>query len=502
MILYTVIFIFMVEFAERGKTENIGKFSWYTEKNSFAEILQVAQKANKPILAVFSATWCGPCRQLKANVFKSDDFKRVAKEVILFFIEQTTKEGTTYYSKYNVTGSPAFRIFSSQGILLDSFGPERTVDGFLEWIHEVKAGNSLYELSERLKKKSNDREILVKITDKLLWNGEKELVMEYLQRAIKMKPEFNDEFSQRAYEKLAYLLEEDIRFKESKEKEEYLASHQKIFQDIVDAYYPDKFKYELAGNYGMSYILNWFYQSQQFKKVLAYFNDFLKRNGDSLNFIQDIPVFAIVIPNFIFLGKANEVDSWIVRIRDFSIKNENSKSDQSFIHIYSGIFTQIIKTYGEMGLPDDSKKYTRIFSEEMSRLGQGLLGAVSIIDQAMNIGKLGKKEEAKKSLLALYKNKVLFNSLNKQNVPYVLNSIARTMVELKLVDCTSLEIAKKSVILSPTPANKDTLACVHAELGNFNDAVRIEKEALSEEKNESVRQKYSERVHTWQIKIK
>lgn len=501
MILYVVIFLFIVEYAEGEKAINIGKISWYTEKNSFAEMLQIAQKANKPILAVFSAAWCGPCLELKATVFKSNDFHRVAEEVILLIIEQTTREGAAYYQKYKVIGSPSFRIFSSQGVLLDSFGPERNVDGFLMWIHEVKAGNNLYNWSERLKNHPDDREILVKITDKLEWNGEKEIVLEYLRRAIMMKPDFNDDLSQRAYEKLAYYLVADLRNKKGEEMEIYLASQQKTFQDIVGAYYPDKFKYELAGNYGLSYILDWYFQSRQFKKVLGYFNDYLKRNGDNLNFVRAIPIFEVVIPNFIFLGEENQADSWLARIRNFSIKNENSKSDQSFVVIYSRIFAQIIKICEEKGRLDDAGKYSRIFSEEMVRLGQGLLGGLSIIDQARSTGKLGNKENAKKSLLALYKNKYLFKSLSKQNVPYMLNSIAVAMTELKIADRTTLEIAERSVILSPLSAYRDTLACVYAELGDYDAAVKIEREALGKEKDEALRRKYFDRVQSWQSKL-
>ena len=43
----------MMGFAQRGKTETIGKFSWYTEQYNWQEMLQVAQKANKPIWLFF-----------------------------------------------------------------------------------------------------------------------------------------------------------------------------------------------------------------------------------------------------------------------------------------------------------------------------------------------------------------------------------------------------------------------------------------------------------------
>lgn len=112
LVLFGLMIFSAAGFAQRGKTEAIGKFSWYTEQNNWEKILQIAQKANKPILAVFSATWCGPCQQLKTSLLKSDEFKKVADEVVLLYIEQTTKEGAAYNSKYKVIGFPSFRIFS------------------------------------------------------------------------------------------------------------------------------------------------------------------------------------------------------------------------------------------------------------------------------------------------------------------------------------------------------------------------------------------------------
>ena len=500
-ILCSVMFFVVMDYAQREKTEIIGKFSWYTEQNSFEEILQIAQKANKPILAVFSATWCGPCQQLKTSLFKTDEFKKVADEVILLYIEQTTKEGAAYNSKYKVIGSPSFRIFSPQGILLDKGFPERTVDGFLKWISDVNAGNNFYELSRKLEKNPNDRETLVKITDKM--DGrEGGVLLDYLQRAIKSNPNFNDEISHKAYEKLAYYIQGSIHYKEGKEKEEYMESRQRMFQEIISAYYPDKFKYEFKGNFGINYILNWFYQSQQFDKVLFYFNDFLKRKGDSLDFDQDIPVFAVAIPNFISIGKFDEAERWIARICDFLKQNENLSSDQRFIHFYSEIFNEVIKNYEKKGQIASAEKSAGILSEEMMRLRQWMQAVLSITSQAKILEKMGKKEEAKKLLIALYKNDSLFKNLNELSVPYTLNLIAWTMVELKIVDRTSLEIAEKTMTLNPRAASKNTLACVHAELGNFEYAVKIEKEALAEEKDESSRQEYSNRIRAWQAKIK
>lgn len=501
LVLCGVMLLSMIGFAQRGKIETIGKLSWYTEQNSFEDILKEAQKANKPILAVFSATWCGPCQQLKTSLLKTDEFKKIADEVVLLYIEQTTKEGAAYNSKYKVIGFPSFRIFSQQGVLLDKGFPERTVDGFLKWISDVKAGNNFYELSRKLEKNPNDHETLVKIVGKLD-GGERDMIFDYLLRAIKINPNFNDQLAQEAYEKLAYFLLGGMPFKEGKEKEEYLARWQKTFQTIVDAYYPNKFMYELKGNIGLNYILNWYYRSLQFEKVFFYFNDFLKRKGDGLDLAQDVMVFAVALPSLISMGKSGEAESWIARIRDFVMRNENMASDQRFIRFYFELISGVIRNFEIKGPGVKAEKYASLLAEDMVRMGQGMLAVLSITSQATILVNMGKKAEARKVLIALYKNEAFFNSLDKQVVPGALHQIAWTMAWMEIADQTSLEIAKKSVAMDPAPANKDTLACVHAALGNFKEAVKIEKEALAEEKDESSRQEYSKRIREWQAKIK
>ena len=421
--------------------------------------------------------------------------------MVLLYIEQTTKEGAAYNSKYKVIGFPSFRIFSQQGVLLDKGFPERTVDGFLKWISDVKAGKNFYELSRKLEQNPCDRGVLVKIAGKLD-GGERKKIFDYLQRAIKINPDFNDELSQEAYEKLAYFLLGGLPFKEGKEKEEYLARWQKTFQAIVDAYYPNRFNYELTGNIGLNYILNWFYRSRQFEKVLFYFNDFLKRKGDGLDFAQDIIVFAVAIPDFVSLGKPDEAERWIARIRDFSKQNENVRSNQDFIRYYYEMFNAVARNYEMKGEEANSAKYAGILAEDMVRMGQGMLAVLSVTGQATILVNMGKKAEARNALVALYKNEDFFKSLDKQVVPGALRQIAWTMAELEIADPTSLEIAGKAVAMEPTLANKDTLACVHAALGNFREAVKIEKEALAEEKDESSRQEYANRIRTWQVKTK
>jgi thioredoxin-related protein len=535
-ILIGLITILTVGLQAREKTEPIGKFQWYTEQNTFEEMVQIAQKAGKPILAVFSATWCVPCQQVKKTVFMIDDFKQVADEVILLYIEQTTPEGGAYNKKFKVNVFPTFKILSKNGELLDNGNVERTVDGFLKWIKDVKAGKNFYELSKKLEKKPNDRETILNIVDKLDY-FDRSKRLEYLKQAVKINPDFKDELSQKVYEKLAQTLIFNIPQGNEKGKTEFLKENRPLFLDIVNAYYPGKFKYELKGNQGMAIILNWFNRSEDFDKSISIINDFLKQKGEKLDMINDIDVISEAIPAYIGQGKINEADNWITKTRTAAANAETLKKDQKFLYYYFNMYNAIVKHYGEKKDIKEAEKYALIQYDEMSRLGQEklveytmrenasrygimfdkILGnleessktakgeqvAFLVVSQAELLAKSGKKEEAEKRLIRLYENEEYFKTLKPESIPEILNEIAWAMVEAKIVSPKSLEIAKKAVALNPSHMELDTLACVYAGLGNFKDAVETEKEALNKVVNdEGIKKYYSERIKKWEKELK
>ncbi|MCP5103638.1 MAG: thioredoxin family protein [bacterium] len=182
---------------ERGKTMQIGKMSWYTEHNTFDDIVKIAKKENKPILAVFSATWCKPCQHVKKYVLAKDEFKKVADKMVLLYIEQTDPKAAAYINKFKVMSYPTFTFFTKEGKELETGHPERTVDGFLKWIDDINSGNSFYELSEKLKEEPGNRKIMMKLAGKMGWQQRDEVV-KLARKVIELNPDFNDPISKKA----------------------------------------------------------------------------------------------------------------------------------------------------------------------------------------------------------------------------------------------------------------------------------------------------------------
>ncbi len=535
MIIPCLLLILTINLSAREKTEQIANFTWYTEQNTLEEMAQIAQKADKPIFAVFSAVWCGPCQQVKKTVFMTDDFKRIADSAILLYIEQTTPEGDAYNKKFNVSAFPTFKLISKDGIFLDHFTSQRTVDGFLNWINDVKAGNNFYQLSKKLEQYPQDRDLIIKIVEKLDYFQVDDKI-EYLSKAITINPDFNDDISQKIYEKLASTLAVAIAYNTGDEKTKIKNKYQQLFLNIINAYYPGKFKYDLKENDGFTSILNWFNESGNYDKTLSIFNDLLKQKDEKLNLIEEVASIANAVTAYVGSGKLEDAKAWTKKVQDAAKDAETLKKDSKFLYYYFSMYNPIITYLADKKEMKEAENIGLTMESEMTRLGQDSQKASTLLQltqkygilmdktiesiylklktaknmelvyfstaQAKLLVKSGKKDDASKVLINLYENEEFIKNLQPELLPEALNMIAWTMVECKIVNEKSLEIAKKALTLKPSHVIMDTVASIHAELGNFKEAVEIEKQALEKTNNEKSKKDYSDKIKNWEKEIK
>lgn len=109
-----LVFLFGVSFTQAPqKTEADGIVF---ENISFQKALQKAKKENKLLFVNVYAVWCGPCKLLKQNTFKS---KKVADAVNSHFIsldiDAEKGEGIDFAQKYEVTAHPLILIIDGNG---------------------------------------------------------------------------------------------------------------------------------------------------------------------------------------------------------------------------------------------------------------------------------------------------------------------------------------------------------------------------------------------------
>ena len=71
-------------YSEPGTEKKIGKISFYTE---YDQGLDQAYDAGKPVMLVFSASWCGACKRMIRDVFSNDDVGDASGQLVNIYID-------------------------------------------------------------------------------------------------------------------------------------------------------------------------------------------------------------------------------------------------------------------------------------------------------------------------------------------------------------------------------------------------------------------------------
>lgn len=125
-------------------------FSQQTEKVTFSQSIEKAQKENKKILLYFSGSdWCAPCVKFKKQFIYTDQFKSFAEENLIVYNADfprlkknqlppdTVKENETLADKYNNKGLfPLILLLNNDGTILKKWEhlPTESLDTFISEI--------------------------------------------------------------------------------------------------------------------------------------------------------------------------------------------------------------------------------------------------------------------------------------------------------------------------------------------------------------------------------
>jgi thioredoxin-related protein len=114
--------------AENG-TENGIAF----HEGTWAEALQLAKQEGKPIFLDISASWCGPCKMLKARTFPNQEVgKFYNSNFINVAVDGEKGEGIELAQKYKIRGYPSLIFVDSNGKLIVQTAGYRNPKQFVE----------------------------------------------------------------------------------------------------------------------------------------------------------------------------------------------------------------------------------------------------------------------------------------------------------------------------------------------------------------------------------
>jgi thioredoxin-related protein len=117
-----------IDYKDSTGGTRIGKISFYTD---YDRGLDQAQEAGKPIMLVFSASWCGACKIMKREVFSNDAVADATKQLVNIYID-VDKADRKLINDYKIRYVPSVFFLDYSGETIIQVADRRSPDDFIE----------------------------------------------------------------------------------------------------------------------------------------------------------------------------------------------------------------------------------------------------------------------------------------------------------------------------------------------------------------------------------
>ncbi|MGB0597538.1 MAG: thioredoxin family protein [Rubripirellula sp.] len=103
--------------------------NWMTD---FEKAREKSAETGKPVLAMFSASWCGPCKMMIASVYPTDEAKQALDAFVPVYID--SEQQVDLATKNEVRAYPTFICFDADGESIGQHVGGGGVDDFVSML--------------------------------------------------------------------------------------------------------------------------------------------------------------------------------------------------------------------------------------------------------------------------------------------------------------------------------------------------------------------------------
>lgn len=118
------------------KTQKLGHGlpdNWLTD---WHEAKKKSSETGKPILAMFSASWCGPCKTMIGTVFPTDEAMAALEDFVPVYIDSEKQRELA--SENGIRAFPTFKCFASNAEEAAEHVGAKPTEGFIELLKDFK----------------------------------------------------------------------------------------------------------------------------------------------------------------------------------------------------------------------------------------------------------------------------------------------------------------------------------------------------------------------------